>query len=339
MTKREAVTLGVLVPCRNEERVIARRLENLLASVWPDAAGVHKLLVVNDGSEDETARIAQEVIEASNSSAVTVEVLDNVHAPGKNGAIRTGLERLGDEVDVVVLTDADVVTDLLALAAIAAAFEEEPQLGMVSGVQSLHSSLPRDGSVPAEETAMGLYDSWTRAVRRMESKVGRLFSVHGQLLAWRLDLGLSPGALVADDLELMLELRRRHPSHKVRMVEGARFHEERSFERGAQDLRRARAYLQAVPLMDTPTLGVQGWLYRRLPPVAPALSLLALSLAGACAWVGWGLYGLGGFLTLVCLLSLHPGLRRVLSLLWVIERARRAERAGSLGITWETARA
>jgi hypothetical protein len=91
--------------------------------------------------------------------------------------------------------------------------------------------------------------------------------------------------------------------------------------------------------MDTPTLGVQGWLYRRLPPVAPALSLLALSLAGACAWVGWGLYGLGGFLTLVCLLSLHPGLRRVLSLLWVIERARRAERAERLGITWETARA
>ena len=186
---------------------------------------------------------------------------------------------------------------------------------------------------------MGLYDSWTRAVRRMESKSGRLFSVHGQLLAWRLDLGLSSGALVADDLELMLELRRRHPSHMVRMVEGARFHEERSCERGAQDLRRARAYLQAVPFMDTPTLGVQGWLYRRLPPVAPALSLLALSLAGACAWVGWGLYGLGGFLTLVCLLSLHPGLRRVLSLLWVIERARRAERAERLGITWETARA
>ena len=333
------ITLGVLVPCRNEERVIGRRLANLLASVWPEAATAHRLLVVDDGSRDQTARAAREATEASISSAVTCEVIENVHAPGKNGAIRTGLERFGDEVDVVVLTDADVTTDLGALVAIAAAFEDEPQLGMASGVQSLHSSLPRDGGVPVEETAMGLYDSLTRAVRRMESEGGRLFSVHGQLLAWRLELGLSPGTLVADDLELMLELRRRHPSYKVRMVEGARFHEERSCDRGAQDLRRARAYLQAAPLMGAPALGVQGWLYRRVPPVAPALSLLAFSSACAGVWFGWGLFGLSCLLALACLLSLHPALRRVLSLLWVIERARRAERVESLEITWETARA
>jgi hypothetical protein len=337
MTKR-ALTLGVLVPCRNEQRVIGRRLANLLTSVWPES-GAHRLLVVNDGSDDETARIAAETIEAATSSAVSCEVIENAHAPGKNGAIRTGLERFGEEVDVVVLTDADVVTDPGALAAVAAAFEEEPQLGMASGVQALHSSLPRDGSVPLEETAMGLYDSWTRAVRRMESKSGRLFSVHGQLLAWRLDLGLSPGALVADDLELMLELRRRYPSHRVRMVEGARFHEERSSERGAQDLRRARAYLQAVPLMDATTLGVQGWIYRHLPPSAPALAALAIIAAGACAWIEWGLYGLSALLSLACLLYAHPAVRRVLSLLWVIEQARRAERDGSQAIRWETARA
>ncbi len=339
MTERAAITLGVLVPCRNEQRVIARRLANLLGSVWPESAGVHKLLVVDDGSDDETARIAAETMEAETSGVVSCELIENVHAPGKNGAIQTGLERLGEEVDVVVLTDADVVTDLGALEAIAAAFEQEPQLGMVSGVQSLHSSLPRDGSVPAEETAMGLYDSWTRAVRRMESRSGRLFSVHGQLLAWRLVLRLSPRVLVADDLELMLELRRRYPSHKVRMIEGARFHEERSRERGAQDLRRARAYLQAAPLMDATTLGVQGWLYRHLPPSVPALAAFALFSACACAWAGWGLYGLGGLLSLMCLLSAHPASRRVLSLLWVIERARRAERDGSQAIRWETARA
>jgi len=339
MSERAAITLGVLVPCRNEERVIARRLANLLASEWPESAGAHTLLVVDDGSEDQTVRTAREVTEPASSSALTCEVIENAHAPGKNGAIRTGLERLAAAADVVVLTDADVVTDLSALAAIAHAFEEEPLLGMASGVQSLHASLPSDGSLPEAETAMGLYDSWTRAVRRMESKGGRLFSVHGQLLAWRLELGLSPRALVADDLELMLELRRRYPSHKVRMIEEARFHEERSPERGAQDLRRARAYLQAAPFMDAPALGVQGWLYRRLPPVAPALSLVALLFACACAWIAWGLMGLGAVLSAVCLLSVHPAVRRVVSLLWVIQSARRAERVAGLGVTWETSRA
>jgi len=339
MRERESLTLGVLVPCRNEERVIARRLANLFASIWPETEGVHRLLVVDDGSEDETAWIAQEIFAASGPEAVSCEVLKNVHTPGKNGAIRTGLERLGDGVDVVVLTDADVVTDPGALAALQEAFEVEPTLGMASGVQSLHASLPPDGQVPTEENAMGLYDRWTRKVRRMESRGGRLFSVHGQLLAWRLELGLTPGEFVADDLELMLELRRRHPAQKVCLVEGARFHEERSSERGDQDLRRARAYLQAVPLMDVPALGMQGWFYRCVPPVAPALSLLMLSSVVAGVWAGWGLYGLCGLASLVCLLPVHPAVRRVLSLLWVIERARRAERAGSLGITWETARA
>ena len=165
MTKREGLTLGVLVPCRNEEHVIARRLTNLLASSWPEADSTHRLLVVDDGSQDETASVAQEVFAATLSGEVSCEVLVNKHAPGKNGAIRTGLEQLVGEVDVVVLTDADVVTDPSALIALQAAFEEEAELGMASGVQSLHASLPEGGGVPTQESAMGLYDSWTRALR------------------------------------------------------------------------------------------------------------------------------------------------------------------------------
>ena len=42
---------------------------------------------------------------------------------------------------------------------------------------------------------------------------------------------------------------------------------------------------------------------------------------------------------LFCLLMAHPGVRRLVSLLWVIERARRAERSEPMGVSWETARA
>jgi len=186
---------------------------------------------------------------------------------------------------------------------------------------------------------MGLYDSLTRSVRRRESRSGRLFSVHGQLLAWRPELGLRPGALLADDLELMLELRRRHPDHRVRLVEGARFHEERSPARSDQDLRRACAYLQALPLMDEAGLGKQGWFYRRVPPLAPPLAAASLVLASVGAWALWGIVGVLVLAASLSLLLTHPAVRRVVSLLVVIERARRRERAGSLGPSWETARA
>jgi len=341
MKEGTRLAIGVLVPCRNEARVIQRRLRNLVSSRWPGVVGGHRLVVVDDGSTDRTARIACETLSASSheGNGVSWEVLSNAHAPGKNGAIRTGLERLGDAVDVVVLTDADVVTDPGALVAIAEAFEREPALGMASGVQSLHDSLSPDGHAPANENGMGLYDTWTRSVRRRESRAGRLFSVHGQLLAWRLELGLTPGDMVADDLELMLEVRRRHPSRTVRMVEGARFHEERSPAQSDQDFRRARAYLQALTLMGAPELGMQGWFYRRVPPLAPALAAVSLASAGAGAWAWWGTGGLLGLAVVVGLLLCHPATRRVVSLLWVIERARRAERAGSMGVKWETARA
>lgn len=340
MSGERSASLGVIVPCRNEAAVIQRRLANLLASRWPADAGGHRLVVVDDGSSDATARLARESLGAGGRvpDGVTWEVLSNAHEPGKSGAIRTGLAALGQGVDLVVLTDADVVADPGALVAIAEAFEAEPALGMASGVQSLHDSLPSEGRVPTGERGMGLYDRWTRGVRRFESRAGRLFSVHGQLLAWRAELGLTPGVLRADDLELMLELRVRHPLSTVRMVEGARFHEERSPARGEQDLRRARAYLQALPLMRAPELGLQGWFYRSVPPRAPALVGLGVALLGLCAWAWWGSAGLACLAAIALLLLSHPAVRRLVTLLAVIARARRSERKESVEVSWETAR-
>jgi len=339
MTRAVGVRLGVIVPCRNEAAVITRRLKNLGQASWTRAN--HTLLVVDDGSSDETVALAEEALasEFGGSERVSCEVISNSYSQGKNGAICSGVERLEGEADVIVLTDADVLTGPDALVELAAAFEREPELGMATGVQRLHSALPTDSEELSGESGMGLYDTWTRAVRRQESRRGRLFSVHGQLLAWRAELGLTPGAWVADDLALMLQLRRDHPSRTVRMIEGADFHEERSPERGDQDLRRARAYLQATPLMDAPELGLQGWLYRRVPPIAPALAALILIAGALCALAWWGALALLPLAAIICALSLHPTSRRLAVLLYVIERARRAERAESVSSSWETARA
>lgn len=342
MSQAASLRLGVLIPSRNEAQVIERRLVNLVAATWPATlGGAHRILVVDDGSSDGTAGIAREFLAAGGAAAagLACEVISNVHAPGKSGAMRAGLERLGEDVDIVVLTDADVLTDPGALVAIAEAFYAEPALGMVCGVQSLHERLPEDGRTPLGEGGMGLYDSWTRGVRRAESRAGRLFSVHGQLLAWRTELGLTPSVLAADDLELMLELRQRYPERTVRMIEGARFHEERSSASEEQDLRRARAYMQALPLMARREYGLQGWFYRNIPPRAPALALLGLALLGLVAW--WFGGGVGVFGSALCVLLglTSPSLRRLVQLLWVIERARRLEGTGSASAVWETARA
>lgn len=348
-----APSLGVLVPCRNEARVIERKLGNLLAQEWPAAARAHRVLVVDDGSEDGTADLARAWCERFAARGLALEVAHNAARPGKSGAIATALARLGGDVDVLVLSDADVVLAPGSLAALAAAFARESGLGMACGAQRFVAVLPLDGSAPQDAgSTAGLYDRATAWVRRAESRFGRLFSVHGQLLAWRADLGLTPTpGFAADDLDLMLQARL--AGRSVRLTRGATFLEQKTppgAAREAQALRRARAYVQ---FLGHPRMGelarhggilarAQVALYRRAPLWAPrawpwllvcaALLALALQLAfGAPAALGF----LAG-VALTWLVGIGGRLSRLMD---VIRRAQSEETRASLADRWETPRA
>ncbi|HVS19047.1 MAG TPA: glycosyltransferase, partial [Planctomycetota bacterium] len=210
------VALGVIVPCRDEAAVIARKLANLALARWPEAARQHRLVVVDDGSLDDGPAIAREACaRLFDPRSVRAEVVANTVRPGKAGAILTGLRELaqGGAPDLVVLTDADVVAEPEALRDLALAFERDPGLGLACAAQRFVEDLAADGTCRAADlgeprAAGGLYDAWTARVRALESRVGALFSVHGQLCAWRTSLGLAPGeGIAADDLDLMLQAR------------------------------------------------------------------------------------------------------------------------------------
>jgi hypothetical protein len=186
----------------------------------------------------------------------------------------------------------------------------------------------------------------------VESLRGRLFSVHGQLLAWRTDLGLAPTpGFAADDLDLMLQARL--AGARVRLAPGAVFLELKTPPgevREAQALRRARAYLQFLghPRMHelarhgSPLARAQVALYRRAPLWAPrALPWLSLA-AAACALalqLAFGPPAALGFLAGVALTLLVGVGRRYARLMDVIRRAELEEARSSLGDRWETPRA
>jgi cellulose synthase/poly-beta-1,6-N-acetylglucosamine synthase-like glycosyltransferase len=332
----------LVVPCRDEAAVIERKVANLARVRWPEGGG-HRLVVVDDGSDDGTLDRARAALEEHLAGDVSLRssALASDDLPGKAGALRTGLRALEGEIDVLVLTDADVVLAEGALCALAEAFDRDPRIGMASGAQRFAQG---DGSA-AGTAAAGRYDRWTDRVRALESRSGRLFSVHGQLLAWRAELGLlPPTGVAADDLELMLAARA--SGARVVRVPEAVFVEEKTPRgpmRDAQRLRRARAYVQVVrrharPLRGDPIGEVQWALYRTLPLAAPRL-VLALALALPLAlWVLVGpvaaLVGLVG----LAALGLVPAVRDLVRLLAVIDAAARAERRGSTGDRWEMAR-
>lgn len=345
--------LGVVVPCRDEERVIERKLCNLARARWPapsagrahdargDARGdarAHRLLVVDDGSCDATAARAAELLARlfPASGPVQAELVRNALAPGKCGAVATALQRLAGSVDLCVLTDADVVLEPQALLELARAFAQDERLALACGAQRFVRDLCADGTPRAADggearEAGDVWDRWTARVRALESRCGRLFSVHGQLLCWRAAPGLVPRpGLAADDLDLMLQARAR--GGRVVRVAQARFLE-RKTPRGplarSQGLRRARAYFEVLrgrraalgrALADR----AQWAFYARVPRHAPELALGALGLLGAGVALVLGPRALCVLGAALALAALTPGGRRLLELARWIRIARRA---------------
>jgi len=344
--------IGVLVPCRNEAAVIERKLENLAGVEWPTASGPHRIVIVDDGSTDETAALARAACTQLFGGDVRADVIANAQRPGKPGAIAQALEELAGEVDLLCLSDCDVVFDPAALRLVAEAFERDAELAMATGEQCFVVSLADDGTCCNDEGAAledvgGSYDRWTAFVRRFESRRGMLFSVHGQLLAWRAELDLCPTpGIAADDLDLMLQARSSAGGRgRIAQVRGATFFEVRAPsgpEREGQALRRARAYVQ---FLGHPRVGeltasggalrrLQGAFYRWVPVTAPQVAFVSVPLSAfAGVWFG-GLVGLGA----VAAFCFTPLVWRTFALMRVIAEATRRQARGDLGDRWETAR-
>lgn len=293
--ERAAVRLGLLVPARDEAGTIEAKLANLASLAWPapGAGRPHVVVIVDDHSADGTGQRAVEAVgvAALRASGVVCIARASDEPAGKPGAIRAGLRALREHgfegaTDLVVLTDADVSLEARALHALSEAFAREPRLGMACGVQRYvraNDERAREDPSPAGPRSLasdaGLYDRLFAAARSLESCLGALLSVHGQLLAWRASLDLAPpDGRAADDLELVVAARDRSPAPRVRAVAAARFFEQRAAEgapRAAQALRRARAWFQHFdgPRPRRRALRAQWLAWRAAPALFLALTL------------------------------------------------------------------
>ena len=99
-------SVAVVVPARNEASVLTRTLPRL---VHQDYAGSARVLLVDDGSDDDTAEVTAEVVAAD--PPLELAVVSGVEPPegwmGKVWAMEQGRQVAGD-ADYVLLTDADI---------------------------------------------------------------------------------------------------------------------------------------------------------------------------------------------------------------------------------------
>ena len=186
--------ISVVMVVRNEQKVLARKLRNLLELDYP--ADRLQIVVVSDGSTDDTESILRE--QARNPR---VHVVLNQLAGGKALGLNDGLSMAGGEI--VVFTDARQEIERGALRLLVENFAD-PKVGAVSGELML-------GDPASGETGrgMGLYWRIEKRVRELESATGSVVGATGAIYAVRHDLVVKvPADTILDDVFIPMNVAR-----------------------------------------------------------------------------------------------------------------------------------
>jgi len=92
--------LSVIIPCYNEEDHIAIIIEKVMSVNLNDHLE-KELIIINDGSEDNTAAKLKEL-----SIKYPLKIIEHEKNMGKGAAVRTGLAKISG--DIVIIQDADL---------------------------------------------------------------------------------------------------------------------------------------------------------------------------------------------------------------------------------------
>jgi len=270
-----------VVPARNEADVIARAVSSLAAQEY---AGKLRVVIVDDGSNDDTAEIARRV------GGDRVEVIRGTELPrgwtGKLWAVRNGIEHAGSEPKYLWLTDADIEHAPDTLRSLVARSERDG-LALSSLMAELRcESFAEKALVPAFVFFFQMLYPFRR-VNRASSKLGA--AAGGCMLVDRAKLEAAGGiAAIADALiddcalgalmkkqgPIRLALTRR--SKSIRPYGGFR-------EIGAMISRSAYAQLRYSPLVLVGTLAGMALVYVN-PPLQAIFGSGHARVAGFAAW-------------------------------------------------------
>ena len=199
--------VSVIVPAYNEEKVIVQTISSLLNQVY---AGPLEIVVVDDGSADDTATICEEAYGAH--PQVRVFRKEN---GGKASALNYGIELA--QYDVVIGLDADTVFDDDTVAELVQPLAN-PKIAAVAGNAKVGNRINLVTRWQALE-----YVTSQNLDRRAFSLLDCITVVPGAVGAWRRSVVLEVGGFkedtLAEDQDLTLAMRR--AGYSVGYADGA----------------------------------------------------------------------------------------------------------------------
>jgi cellulose synthase/poly-beta-1,6-N-acetylglucosamine synthase-like glycosyltransferase len=181
------LTCAICVCAYNEERVIAKKVENLLALRARDPG--LKILVYVDGASDRTADILREY-----ASQIDLHIATERH--GKT----YGMNLLASEAQasILIFTDANVLMDLDCVRDFRRYFAD-PDIGCVCG-----NLVYTNGGSSATAAAGSAYWRFEEAIKKLEMESGSMIGADGSVYAIRRALHHPPPEHIIDDMYVSL---------------------------------------------------------------------------------------------------------------------------------------
>ena len=116
-------SLSVVIPAYNEESRLPASLEKVARYLKENVQQPSEILVVNDGSSDDTFKIARVSAAGLEAAGLRVTVLDNGRNRGKGYSVRHGVTQ--SRYGWVLITDADLSAPIEECAKLFAAVEQQ----------------------------------------------------------------------------------------------------------------------------------------------------------------------------------------------------------------------
>jgi cellulose synthase/poly-beta-1,6-N-acetylglucosamine synthase-like glycosyltransferase/spore germination protein YaaH/peptidoglycan/xylan/chitin deacetylase (PgdA/CDA1 family) len=187
--------VSVIVPARNEEKVIQQTLSTLLSSDYPN----FEIIVVDDGSDDQTAIMVKEAF----GQDPRVRLYEQKNR-GKAEALNFGLAQSSS--DIVIALDADTLFETDTIRKLVRRFEQK-ELGAVAGNAKVGNRVNMITRWQALE-----YITSQNLDRRAFDALNCITVVPGAVGAWRraliLEAGGFTGDTLAEDTDLTISIRR-----------------------------------------------------------------------------------------------------------------------------------
>jgi len=194
----ELPRVTVLVPAYREGATLDRTLDALHDLDYP----AYEVLVVDDGSPDDTAEIAQRHVGMDSRFRLVRKTVNEGKAMAMNDAmpLATG--------EIVVVVDADARLHCQALRYIAAHFVRLPRVAAVTGNPRVANRTTLIAELQTLE-----FTSIVSVLRRAQVVWGRILTVSGVISAFRTsaleDVGLFDPSMVTEDIDVTWRLQRR----------------------------------------------------------------------------------------------------------------------------------